>query len=127
MIGNWLKRRKSRGGEVESGNAVATNLAADRYAGKPMLRLLESYVLWAIDELPVEELLGLDAISPKLTQMFGGDGTWQSAIATTMDLPANMPELIRERWGHNQAIAAANSVDLHSQQFAEMFVDANLA
>jgi hypothetical protein len=101
-------------------------MGEDRYHGKPMLRLLEAYVLWSIDRLPPETEPGLDAMAPKLTDLFGGDGTWQSAIASTMELPANMPVLIRERWTHNTGIAAKNDVRLSPQQFAEMFVDANL-
>jgi len=91
-----------------------------------MLRLLEAYVLWSIDRLPPENEPGLNAMAPKLNQLFGGDGTWQSAIATTMELPVNMPDLIRERWTHNTGIAAKNDVRLSPQQFAEMFVDSNL-
>jgi hypothetical protein len=65
-------------------------------------------------------------MAPKLTTLFGGDGTWQSAIAASVELPANMPQLIQERWRHNSGIAATNGVELPPQQFAEMFVDANL-
>ncbi|MBY8825078.1 hypothetical protein K7G82_22440 [Sphingomonas colocasiae] len=101
-------------------------VASGRYAGKPLLRFLEAYVLWSIDELPIESEPALTAMAPTLTQLFGGDGSWQSAIAATMELPANMPDLIRERWAHNTGIAARNDVHLSPQQFAEMFVDANL-
>ncbi|MFO1015780.1 MAG: hypothetical protein U1E50_18650 [Caulobacteraceae bacterium] len=65
-------------------------------------------------------------MAPKLTETFGGDGTWQSALATTMQMPANMPELIRGMWAKNQEIASANQVELRPQHFAEMFVDSNL-
>lgn len=98
----------------------------ERYIGKPMLRMLELYVLWSIDQLPAHTEAGLIAMSPKLANLFGGDGTWQSAIASTMDLPANMSELIQERWRHNCEIAANNAIAISPQQFAEMFVDANL-
>ena len=101
-------------------------MSEDRYAGKPLLRLLEAYVLWSIDRLPPDVAPGLNAIAPRLTQLFGGDGTWQSALASTMELPTNMPDLIRERWTHNSGLAAKNDVRLSPQQFAEMFVDANL-
>lgn len=91
-----------------------------------MPRLLEAYVLWAIDHLPADKEAAWREMSSKLAQLFGGDGTWQSAIATTMELPENMPNLIRERWAHNCAIAKSNDVSLSPQQFAEMFVDSNL-
>ena len=101
-------------------------MSKERYAGKPMLRFLEAYVLWSINRLPSDSASGLNAMAPRLTQLFGGDGTWQSAVASTMELPENMPALIRERWVHNTGIAAKNDVRLSPQQFAEMFVDANL-
>jgi len=98
----------------------------ERYAGKPLLRLLELYVLWSLDHLSEEDSSRLNAMAPKLTGTFGGDGTWQDAIATTLELPENMPELIREMWTKNQQIATTNGVELPAQQFAEMFVDSNL-
>lgn len=90
-----------------------------------MLRLLELYVLWSLDELSEDDVSRLQAMAPKLTSTFGGDGTWHSAIATTMELPEKMPELIREMWANNQQIADENNVELPAQQFAEMFVDNN--
>jgi hypothetical protein len=91
-----------------------------------LLRLLELYVIWALGQLSDEDAARLQAMAPKLTDLYGGDGSWQDALATTMELPGNMPELIRETWVKNQGIAAANGVELGSQQFAEMFVDSNL-
>jgi hypothetical protein len=102
-------------------------MAADRYEGKPLLLLLELYVLWAIEELTDFHADRLEDMSARLTEAFGGDGSWQDAISQAMDFPPEMPELIRERWGRNQAIAAANETELAPQVFAEMFVDANFA
>lgn len=104
----------------------APSIDPQRYAGKPLLRLLEYYVLWSIGHLAEEDASRLQAMAPKLTDTFGGDGTWQGAIATTMELPHNMPELIRQVWARNQQIAAASGVELPTEQFAEMFVDSNL-
>jgi hypothetical protein len=98
----------------------------DRYAGKPLLRLLELYVLWALSRITQEDEGRLQAMAPKLTSLYGGDGSWQSALATAMHMPENMADLIREMWAKNQGIATANGVELLPQQFAEMFVDNNL-
>ena len=125
MLG-WFKRKGASSGNGDLTSPEPFQRSADRYDGKPMLRLLEAYVLWSIDELPIDQIPILTAMTPKLTQMFGGDGSWQSAIVTTMELPENMPDLIRERWRHNTAIALENDVSLSPQMFAEMFVDANL-
>lgn len=118
----WSKKEAT----ANTPEAIAsTNL--ERYVGKPMLRLLEFYVLWSIGDLSEDDASRLQAMAPKLTSTFGGEGTWHNAIVTTMELPENMPELIREMWVKNQKIAAANNVELSAQQFAEMFVDSNLA
>ena len=98
-----------------------------RYEGKPLLRLLELYVLWASDKLSDEDEARIFAMAPKLSETFGGDGSWQSAIATAMQFPANMPQLIAENWTKNRALAEAEGVDLLPQQFAESFVDTNFA
>lgn len=98
-----------------------------RYQGKPLLRLLECYVLKAIGKLSGDEAFHLTAMQPKLAQLYRHDGTWDQIIAATMELPENMPSLIRQMWDRNQGIAGVNGVTLTAQQFAEMFVDQNLA
>jgi hypothetical protein len=99
----------------------------ERYAGKPLLRLLELYTLWSINHLSAENQQTLELMSPKLNKTFGGDGSWQSAIEAAMELPANMPQLIRDLWQKNLGISEEHGVELSPQQFAEMFVDSNLA
>ncbi|MES0158888.1 MULTISPECIES: hypothetical protein [unclassified Mesorhizobium] len=58
-----------------------------RYDGKPLLKLLEFYVLWVIGELPEEVDESLKAIAPKLHTLYGGDGQWQGAIAAPFIFP----------------------------------------
>src|SRR4051812_8666199 len=98
-----------------------------RYQGKPLLRLLECYVLKVIGGLSASETANLVALRPKLAQLYGVQGTWDEIIAVTMKLPSNLPQLIVGMWDRNQGIAKANGVTLSPQQFAEMFVDQNLA
>ena len=118
---SWSRKDKSQEG---ANTAPASN--PERYNGKPLLRLLELYVLWSLGQLPDEDASRLEALAPKLTETFGGDGTWQNALATTMQMPPNMPELVRDMWAKNQKIASDNGVELHPEQFAQMFVDSNL-
>ncbi|MEC9067664.1 MAG: hypothetical protein VX569_10340 [Pseudomonadota bacterium] len=97
-----------------------------RYEGRPLLRLLELYVLRAIDELPQLEQQVLERMAPKLRAIYGGNGKWQ-AIAAAVRLDSDMPESIREVWVKNLEVARANGVELSPQMFAEMFVDENLS
>jgi hypothetical protein len=97
-----------------------------RYQGKPLLRLLECYVLWAIGQLPATEANTLKDMTPKLQSVYGVQGDWQQVIAAAVQLPLNMPEMIRNLWAKNTEIARKNQTTLTPQQFAEMFVDQNL-
>jgi len=98
-----------------------------RYQGKPLLRLLECYVLWAIEQLPETEANALKEMTPKLQSIYDAQGDWQQVIAAAVRLPPTMPELIRDLWARNSEIARKNQATLTPQQFAEMFVDQNLA
>ena len=91
----------------------------------PLAALLDRYVLWAIGELTTNEAKKLEAIAPKLTELWGGDGTWHDALAAAMSFPATMPSAIQERWQHNRGIAAAKGQALPPAVFARMFVAAN--
>jgi len=82
-----------------------------------MLRLLECYVLWAIGKLESKEEETLSQMEPKLRQVLKQQGDWREIVSRAMALPANMPDLIRAKW---------TETTLAPQQFAEMFVDANL-
>jgi hypothetical protein len=101
--------------------------ANPRYVGKPLLRLLESYVLWAIDKLPEKEASSLVTMTPKLRDLYRSEGRWQDIIAGIFDMSAEMPEQLKALWARNAEIARQNGVVLSPQQFAEMVVDENFA
>jgi len=96
-----------------------------RYAGKPLLRLLECYVLWAADELPAEEESKLQAMTPKLREVYKRQGSWQEIVAGEMEFPPDLPQHIRSLWIENSQRAQNSSVELPAEDFARMFVDQN--
>jgi hypothetical protein len=98
-----------------------------RYDGKPLLRLLECYVLWTVGELSETDANLLMKMTPKLRSIYKVQGNWQQIIATVMQLPPNMPALIVNLWNKNKEITRRNGAMLSPQHFAEMFVDQNLA
>ena len=100
-------------------------MTTDRYSGKPLLRLLELYVLWAIEELPADEEEELVAMAPKLRQIYGASGDWHDVVAFAVHLPQNTRSEIQQMWARNLQIARHNDVAVTPQDFAEMFVDAN--
>jgi hypothetical protein len=102
-------------------------MKTDRYTGKPLVRLLECYVLKAIGHLAAEDEARLSAMEPQLRKVYRHNGSWVHIISSAMEFPNNMPETIEQMWRRNQDIARASGVDLGAQQFAEMFVDQNFA
>jgi len=97
-----------------------------RYQGKPLLRLSELYVIDAIGALTPDDAKSLDAMTPKLRQIYGVTGDWRAAIAKATAFPETMPEEIRKMWARNQQIARTNGATLTPEAFAVMFVDSNI-
>jgi hypothetical protein len=96
----------------------------ERYRGRPLLILLENYVLAAIGELPAERQTSVGQIVQKA---FGGGADWMQTIRQRLHLGETLDESLRRMWAENQAIAAQNSVTLHPIQFAKMVADQNFA
>lgn len=96
-----------------------------RYNGRPLLKLLELYVLRVIGELPQGEQLAIERMAPKLQAIYGGNGEWHEAVAAAVHMPPDMPVVIRDMWARNLEIARTNGTTLSPQMFAEMFVDEN--
>lgn len=101
-------------------------MPSPRYQGKPLLRILECYVLWAIGALPEDDADALKAMTPKLSACYGGKGTWQEIMVTALELPPELPDMIRSSWEKSQERARAGGATLAPQAFAEHFVDKNL-
>lgn len=97
----------------------------NRYEGKPFLRLLECYVLLAIDALTDEQRTALTALEPKLHEVYGVQGSWSEVIAAQMDFPESLPGKIREVWRVNSEKFAQAGAPIDAQDFAKNFVDTN--
>lgn len=93
-----------------------------RYKGRPLLVLLENYVLACIGELP--ENNNMAAVVQKA---FGGSDDWMQTLREKLDLSADIDESIKAMWSKNQAIAREHKVQLHPVQFAKMVADRNFA
>lgn len=96
-----------------------------RYQGKPLLRLLECYVLSAIGELPDADEHNLANMTPKLQQAYGAQGNWREIIAQVMQFPANMDSELQRMWIHNQHLAAQNGEGLLAEDFARLVAEDN--
>jgi hypothetical protein len=97
-----------------------------RYDGKPLLRLIELFVIDAIGELQPKDAANLEAMTPKLQELYRTAGDWREAVSKAMAFPDSMPEAIRAMWAKNRQIAVQNGVTLSAEEFAVMFVDSNI-
>ena len=99
---------------------------ADRYAGKPFLKLVDSFVLQCIGELDPSQESVLVQMTPKLQAAYLSSGTWEDIVVAQLHFPPNIGEAIRAMWDKNQDIAIQNGVTLTPMQFVEMFVADNV-
>lgn len=100
--------------------------AADaRYDGKPFLRLLECYVLWAVGQLSAEDAESLEAMSASLAATYGRDGTWQRIVAAEMEFPAELPSALRGMWERTLGDAGDKRDSIDPESWARQVVDTN--
>jgi hypothetical protein len=97
----------------------------NRYFEKPLVRLLELYVLHSIGEISTDDMNRMFAMTPKLQEIYGRSGEWPDIIAWSVGFPHGTSREIRAMWQRNQETARANGITLQPQKFAEMFVDDN--
>lgn len=96
----------------------------ERYIGRPLLIVIENYILAAIGELPTERHAGLAKI---VQTVFGGESDWMETVRQQLQLGRGFNTNLQKMWQANQATAFQNGVTLHPIQFAKMVADANFA
>ncbi len=62
-----------------------------RYDGKPFVRLLDSYVLWCIDQLDDQTAQNLEGLTPNLQAAYQKNGSWQQIMEELMELEGDTP------------------------------------
>jgi hypothetical protein len=98
-----------------------------RYDGKPLLRLLECYVLNAIGELARADQRTLEQMTPKLQVVYKLDGDWQSILSQVMHFPDTIDDNVRSAWARNCKLAAQHGEEPMPEDFARKVVDETLA
>jgi hypothetical protein len=95
-----------------------------RYAGRPLLIVLENYVLDCIGELqPDKQALARSVVA----RVWGGGDDWKATVREQLHLEPSMDEALRGMWLRNQELAKRHKQPLHCIQFAKMVVDQNFA
>ena len=96
----------------------------ERYAGRPLLVVLENYMLDCIGELPPER----QALARSVVQrVWSGGDDWKATVRKQLRLEATMDETLRGMWSRNQELAKQHNQPLHPIQFAKLVVDQNFA
>jgi hypothetical protein len=101
-----------------------TDAEPERYRGRPLLIVLENYVLAAIGELSDEKRAGIAEV---VQRGFGGGSDWMATVRERLHINDSLDEQLRTMWAKNQDIARANGTILHPIQFARMVADTNWA
>ena len=95
-----------------------------RYDDKPLLVIIENYILDVIGELNDEnrkltEKVVLDA--------FAAEGDWHEALRKTLGLTIELDDELNALWAKNQQIAIEDQIELTPVAFAQMIDDDNFA
>jgi hypothetical protein len=94
----------------------------ERYQGRPLLVVLENYVLDCIGKLSPESSQKLAGL---MQEALGGGPDWKQTLREMLQLDPSMDEELRKLWTTNEALARQQGIELHPVQFAKMVVDEN--
>jgi hypothetical protein len=123
----WFRKRTIEPPPPPPPTPSPSSSPQERYAGKPFLKLVDSFVLKCIGALdqPTEAALG--QMTPKLRQTFNHTGTWEEIVMHQLGFDPTIRSAIRDLWERNQEIARQNGATLTPMQFTEMFVAKNVS
>jgi hypothetical protein len=96
----------------------------DRYKGKPLLILLENYVLSCIGFLPQEKV---PALTDAVQKVYGGGDDWKATLRSTLHFEDALDDNLRQLWLRNQDLAKQANELLLPEDFARMVVDQNFS
>jgi hypothetical protein len=100
------------------------NAETDRYEGRPLLAIVENYVLAAIGALPRSRAVGTLKVVQRL---LGGGGDWMETVRQQLGLERGVDEELRTLWSQNRRAAEANGDELSPADFARLVADENFA
>jgi hypothetical protein len=97
----------------------------DRYAGRPFLRLVDAFVLEAIDSLSAEQKLALAKLEPQLQEAYKMPGkTWSEIVHGVMKFPPDIRQRVMGAWMKALQMAKKKGLSYTPEEFTVQFVDA---
>jgi hypothetical protein len=109
----WFSKKKEQSSPLNS----------DRYKGKPLLILLENYVLDCIGCLPKEKV---PTITCMIQRVYGGGKDWKATLRSTLRLDDSLDENLRQMWVRNQDLAKQANQPLPPEDFARIIYRSEL-
>jgi hypothetical protein len=91
---------------------------------KPIVQLLENYVLAAVGELPTEEQVKTKVMMTRAFGAAAGDD-WQNRLREEFGVTDSLDEQLRTMWSQAKKLAAEQNADLPPRDFATMVVEEN--
>lgn len=96
----------------------------ERYRGRPLLIVLEAYVLDCIGELqPDKQSLARSTVQ----RVWGGNDDWKATLRRQLRFSSVMDETLREMWLRNQELSQQRNEPLSPNRFARFVADSNFA
>ena len=111
-------------GIYQSMDMPSPHAEPERYAGRPLLIVLENYVLDCIGELPPETQAAVRSV---VQRVWGGGDDWRATVRQELKLDSAIDDALRDMWSRNQQLSKRHDQVLHGVQFAKMVVDQNFA
>ncbi len=96
--------------------------ALERYRGRPLLLVLENYVLAAIGEISDEQR---ERMATFVQATFGGSEDWMLTVREKLSLANTLDAELCQVWERNRALAKEHGLDLAPNHFAQLLVDEN--
>lgn len=105
---------------------VAVRDLAARYAGKPLLRLLDAYVLDVLGALDEQTARENERMAPKLAEVLGAPAgsTWQQSVQHAAGIPPESIYDLRATWEQHVEDVLAQGGTPDVLEFAYAVVDA---
>jgi hypothetical protein len=94
----------------------------ERYRNRPLLVMVENYILDCIGELQPREQ---EAIARLVQHAIEPNADWRQTLRQYLHFDAAMDDELRNLWTTNRKIAAENDSELTAIHFARMIVDDN--
>ena len=96
----------------------------DRYQGRPLLLILDNYVLDCIGHLSEEFCAGMAKV---VSHVFEGSDDWKATVRRELRFEDAMDAHLLELWERNQELAREHGEHLAPLDFARAVVDKNFA